>query len=55
MSSEKPLGFQWQFAAGAIAGVSEILVMFVLPLAPVCVRSTAPDPNLTPDPHPGTR
>ncbi|KAI1200168.1 mitochondrial carrier domain-containing protein [Nemania serpens] len=24
MSSDKPLGFQWQFAAGAIAGVSEV-------------------------------
>ncbi|KAI1178293.1 mitochondrial carrier domain-containing protein [Nemania sp. FL0916] len=30
MSSDKPLGFQWQFAAGAIAGVSEILVMYPL-------------------------
>ncbi|KAI1310746.1 mitochondrial carrier domain-containing protein [Xylaria venustula] len=30
MSSDKPLGFQYQFAAGAIAGVSEILVMYPL-------------------------
>ncbi|KAL2208141.1 mitochondrial 2-oxodicarboxylate carrier 2 [Sarocladium strictum] len=30
MSTEKPLPFQYQFAAGAIAGVSEILVMYPL-------------------------
>ncbi|KAI1338431.1 mitochondrial 2-oxodicarboxylate carrier 1 [Xylariaceae sp. FL0016] len=30
MSSDKPLGFGYQFAAGAIAGVSEILVMYPL-------------------------
>ncbi|KAH6982066.1 mitochondrial carrier domain-containing protein [Ilyonectria robusta] len=29
-SAEKPLPFQYQFAAGAIAGVSEILVMYPL-------------------------
>ncbi|TID21574.1 mitochondrial 2-oxodicarboxylate transporter [Venturia nashicola] len=27
MSSDKPLPFQYQFAAGAVAGVSEILVI----------------------------
>jgi solute carrier family 25 2-oxodicarboxylate transporter 21 len=30
MTTEKPLPFQYQFAAGAIAGVSEILVMYPL-------------------------
>lgn len=30
MAEEKPLPFQYQFAAGAIAGVSEILVMYPL-------------------------
>lgn len=30
MSDEKPLPFQYQFAAGAVAGVSEILVMYPL-------------------------
>ncbi|KAI9900577.1 hypothetical protein N3K66_004839 [Trichothecium roseum] len=30
MSEEKPLPFQYQFAAGAVAGVSEILVMYPL-------------------------
>ncbi|KAL2353935.1 mitochondrial carrier domain-containing protein [Cryomyces antarcticus] len=30
MSSEKPLPFVYQFAAGAVAGVSEILVMYPL-------------------------
>lgn len=30
MSGEKPLPFQYQFAAGAVAGVSEILVMYPL-------------------------
>ncbi|KAI6382883.1 Mitochondrial 2-oxodicarboxylate carrier 2 [Pyricularia grisea] len=30
MSSEKPLPFMYQFAAGAVAGVSEILVMYPL-------------------------
>ncbi|KAL5872533.1 hypothetical protein ACKVWC_008157 [Pyricularia oryzae] len=30
MSSEKPLPFIYQFAAGAVAGVSEILVMYPL-------------------------
>ncbi|KAF1984706.1 mitochondrial carrier [Aulographum hederae CBS 113979] len=30
MSTEKPLPFQYQFAAGAVAGVSEILVMYPL-------------------------
>lgn len=30
MSQEKPLPFQYQFAAGAVAGVSEILVMYPL-------------------------
>ncbi|PTB69105.1 mitochondrial 2-oxoglutarate/2-oxoadipate transporter-like protein [Trichoderma citrinoviride] len=30
MAEEKPLAFQYQFAAGAIAGVSEILVMYPL-------------------------
>ncbi|OHE93471.1 hypothetical protein CORC01_11246 [Colletotrichum orchidophilum] len=30
MSTDKPLPFQYQFAAGAIAGVSEILVMYPL-------------------------
>ena len=30
MSQDKPLPFQYQFAAGAIAGVSEILLMYPL-------------------------
>ncbi|KAI9738684.1 MAG: hypothetical protein M1834_008189 [Cirrosporium novae-zelandiae] len=30
MSTDKPLPFQYQFAAGAVAGVSEILVMYPL-------------------------
>lgn len=30
MASEKPLPFAYQFAAGAVAGVSEILVMYPL-------------------------
>ncbi|KPI36440.1 putative mitochondrial 2-oxodicarboxylate carrier [Cyphellophora attinorum] len=30
MSGDKPLPFQYQFAAGAIAGVSEILIMYPL-------------------------
>jgi hypothetical protein len=30
MSTEKPLPFIYQFAAGAVAGVSEILVMYPL-------------------------
>ncbi|KAI1616819.1 MC family mitochondrial carrier protein [Exophiala viscosa] len=30
MTTEKPLGFGYQFAAGAIAGVSEILIMYPL-------------------------
>jgi solute carrier family 25 2-oxodicarboxylate transporter 21 len=30
MSQEKPLPFIYQFAAGAVAGVSEILVMYPL-------------------------
>jgi solute carrier family 25 2-oxodicarboxylate transporter 21 len=30
MTSEKPLPFIYQFAAGAVAGVSEILIMYPL-------------------------
>ncbi len=30
MSTDKPLPFIYQFAAGAVAGVSEILVMYPL-------------------------
>ncbi|ORY09113.1 mitochondrial substrate/solute carrier [Clohesyomyces aquaticus] len=30
MATEKPLPFVYQFAAGAVAGVSEILVMYPL-------------------------
>ena len=30
MSTEKPLPFVYQFAAGAVAGVSEILIMYPL-------------------------
>jgi solute carrier family 25 2-oxodicarboxylate transporter 21 len=30
MTTERPLPFVYQFAAGAVAGVSEILVMYPL-------------------------
>ncbi|CEJ90994.1 Putative Mitochondrial 2-oxoglutarate/2-oxoadipate transporter-like protein [[Torrubiella] hemipterigena] len=43
MSDEKPLPFVYQFAAGAIAGVSEILVMYPLDVVKTRVQlQTAP-------------
>ncbi|KAI5464761.1 mitochondrial carrier domain-containing protein [Mariannaea sp. PMI_226] len=42
-NADRPLGFQYQFAAGAIAGVSEILVMYPLDVVKTRVQlQTAP-------------
>ncbi|RDL41837.1 Mitochondrial carrier [Venustampulla echinocandica] len=48
MSSEKPLPFIYQFAAGAVAGVSEILVMYPLDVVKTRVQlqpATAKGPD----------
>ena len=43
MSSDKPLPFIYQFAAGAVAGVSEILVMYPLDVVKTRVYVTPRD------------
>lgn len=41
MSTDKPLPFVYQFAAGAVAGVSEILIMYPLDVVKTRVYETS--------------